>query len=184
MPLVRSSLVLGMPAVSVFITPPGPTSGCQPAAAKKAALHLANGKLSWKWQTSGVLSTSDFGNPPTTTDYLLCFYDGSGRRLSATAPAGRTCGKKPCWRTLGGGFSYKDKTGTPDGLMKLLLKSGDAGRGKIAVKGGGANLRLPALPLTTPVRAQLAQSGGSTCWEATYSSARTNTASAFNAKSD
>lgn len=95
------------------------------------------------------------------------------------------CGTTPCWKALGTvGFKYGDKAGTPDGLTKALLKAGGAGMGKIDVKGGGPNLHLPMLPLTTPVRVQLRQSSSSACWEATYSTATTNTASGFKAKSD
>jgi hypothetical protein len=95
------------------------------------------------------------------------------------------CGTKPCWKVLGTiGFTYADKTGTPDGLTKVLLKAGSAGRGKIGVNGSGVNLRLPTLPLTTPVKVQLQQDGSSACWEAMYSTATTNTGSAFEAKSD
>jgi hypothetical protein len=106
--------------------------------------------------------------------------------MSAEVPAARTCGTKPCWKALGTvGFTYADKIGTPDGLTKVLLKAGSGGMmGKIGVKGSGANLRLPTLPMTTPVKAQLRQDGSSTCWEATYSTETTNTASAFKAKSD
>jgi hypothetical protein len=105
--------------------------------------------------------------------------------MSAQVPAARTCGTKPCWKALGTlGFTYADNVGTPDGLTKVLLKAGSAGRGKIGVKGSGANLHLPTLPMTTPVRAQLRQDGSSACWEAAYSTATTNTASAFKAKSD
>jgi hypothetical protein len=95
------------------------------------------------------------------------------------------CGTTPCWRVLGTvGFMYADKVGTPDGLTKVLLKAGSAGSGKIGVKGSGANLRLPTLPLTTPVKVQLQQDDSSACWEATYSTATTNTGSSFKAKSD
>jgi hypothetical protein len=36
--------------------------------------------------------------PPTTGDtgYAVCLYDQGGRRLEAIAPAGRTCGTRPC----------------------------------------------------------------------------------------
>jgi len=57
-------------------------------------------------------------------------------------------------------------------------------RGKIQVKGGGANLHLPTLPLVTPVRMQLHREDTGACWEATYSSASTNTTGGFKAKSD
>jgi hypothetical protein len=56
------------------------------------------------------------------------------------------------------------------------------GHGKIQVK--GKNVPLVALPLTTPVRVQLQQSSSTTCWEATYSTATSNTASTFKARSD
>jgi hypothetical protein len=162
-----------------------PVSGCQGAAALKASLVLGNGKLTWKWTSSGVVATTDFGSPPTTTDYLLCVYDASGERLSAQVAAGGMCGTRPCWKALGTvGFKYADTTGMPDGLTKVLLKAGSAGRGKVGVNGSGPNLHLPALLLTLPVTVQLQQDASSVCWEATYSMATMNTASAFKAKSD
>ena len=164
---------------------PTPVSGCQGAAAQKASLVLANGKLSWKWTSSAAVATGDFGSPPTTTDYLLCIYDASGERLGAQVAASGMCGTRPCWKALGTvGFKYVDTAGTPDGLTKVLLKAGSAGRGKLGVNGSGTNLHLPILPLTMPVTVQLQQDASSACWEATYSTATTNTASAFKAKSD
>ena len=106
-------------------------------------------------------------------------------REAAQAPADRMCGTKPCWKAFGTiGFKYGDKTGTPDGLTKGVLKGGAAGTAKIQVKGAGTNLHLPTLPLMTPVRVQLRQSSSSACWEANYSMATTNTGSVFKAKSD
>jgi len=162
-----------------------PVSGCQPAATQRAQLSLGNGKLSWKWTSSGAVVPSDFGHPLTTTQYLLCLYDSFGEKLSGGVPAGGTCGTQPCWKVLGTvGFKYADKAGTPDGLTKVVLKAGGAGHGKLQVQGGGTNLPLPMLPLTTPVRAQLLQSNSGTCWEATYSTATTNSATKFKAKSN
>jgi phospholipase C len=163
---------------------PTPTSGCQASASAKGKLQLGKGKLKWKWVSSADVATSDFGDPTTTMDYVLCLYDASSEKLSAMAPAGGTCGTKPCWKPSSTvGFKYADKDGTPDGLTKVGLKSGAAGHAKIQVKGGGANLQLPTLPLTTPVVVQLRQSSSSACWEATYSTA-TNTSTGFKAKSD
>jgi hypothetical protein len=82
------------------------------------------------------------------------------------------------------GFKYANTAGSADGLTKVLLKAGSAGKGKLGVNGSGPNLNLPTLPLTTPVKVQLRQDATSACWEATYSTATTNTASAFKAKSD
>lgn len=173
-------------SVDAFACPSAPASGCQAAAAHKAQLALGSGKLSWKWTSSGTVATADFGTPATTTDYLLCVYDMTGLKQSAQAQADRMCGTKPCWKAVSTkGFKYGDKAGTPDGVTKVQLKSGGVGKGKIGVKGGGANLLLPTLPLTTPVKAQLLRSDSSSlCWEATYSTPTTNTASGFKAKSD
>jgi len=48
---------------------------------------------------------------------------------------------------------------------------------KVRARARGTNLLLPALPLTAPVRVQfVADHGGSPeCWEAEFSSFRTNT---------
>jgi hypothetical protein len=152
---------------------------------QKAQLKYGNGKLNSKWKSSAAVALSDFGSPKTTTDYVLCVYDQNGDQLGAEAPADGTCGTKPCWAVKGStGFKYTDKDGTPDGLTKISLKSGDAGKAKISVKGSGANLHLPTQTLALPVRVQVRQSSSSTCWEATYSTASTNTAGSFKAKSD
>jgi hypothetical protein len=185
-PTTTTSTTTSTTTTTLFLCDSIPASGCQPpAAVGKAQLLLGNGKLSWNW-TNTIFTASDFGSPPTTTNYLLCLYGNAGETLSAQAPAGRMCGTKPCWKALGTvGFTYGDQAGTPDGLTKVLLNTGHRIlRGKIGVQGGGANLHLPMLPLTTPVRVQLRRSGSSVCWEATYSTATTNTASEFKAKSD
>jgi len=66
------------------------------------------------------------------------------------------------------GWRYGDRDGTPDGLQKLLLRSGGAGESRLALKGKGAHLTLPALgSLALPLRTQLrSQAGG--CWEAEF----------------
>ena len=63
-----------------------------------------------------------------------------------------------------------------------LTAKGD-GASAILIKGRGPHLRLPALPLSTPLRAQL-QSSNRLCWEATYSAAVVNTTSQFRARTD
>jgi cysteine-rich repeat protein len=179
-----TSISTGTTSTTLVACGATPASGCQPAAAQRAQLLLGNGKLAWKWTSSGAVATTDFGSPPTTTDYLLCIYDASGERLSAPVAAGGMCGTRPCWKALGTiGFKYADMAGKLDGLTKVLLKAG-SGRGKLGVNGAGPNLLLPTLPLTLPVTVQLQQDASSACWEATYGTATTNTPSAFKAKSD
>ena len=86
------------------------------------------------------------------------------------------------------GFVYQDSDETPDGLGTIRLLTRNSFLGTLTIKGVGANLSnrplgLPSLPLPLPVRAQLQVANG-LCWEATYSSAKVNTAIRFRAISD
>src|SRR4029077_13101348 len=103
-----------------------------------------------KYIKGAATTLADFGDPLTSTDYTLCIYDSSARPqpiLFARAPAGGTCGTKPCWKTIKGGFKYNDKLFTPDGVQRVLLKSGPATKTKTLVKGRGFALPMPTLPL-------------------------------------
>ena len=60
---------------------------------------------------------------------------------------------------------------------------GTQGAAHVIVKGRGANLALPTLPLTPPVLVQLQASNGS-CWEASYSTSVANDAHKFIAGAD
>ena len=142
-------------------------------------------KLIFKWTSSLGVFRTDFGDPLGTTDYLVCLYDGSVLKLSAMAPADGSCAGQPCWTDNGlGVVKYTDRDLTPDGLQKILLRSGGAGSAKISVKGLGANLGLPGPPLATPVKVQIQRSGASFCWEATFSTPSRNELGLFKAKSD
>jgi len=164
---------------------PAPQTGCQPAAPQRAAILLAKGRLTWRWAGRAAVAASDFGDPATTTSYLLCIYDALGRESSAQAPAGGLCRGRPCWRQLGWvGFRYGDRDALPDGLVKISLAAGGPGRARIQVAAGTPNLHLPTLPFATPVLVQMQQTDGSGCWEATYTTGVTNTTGEFKAKSD
>ena len=128
-------------------------SGCQPAESRRAQLFLRNGTLKWRWISSADVATADFGDPTTMSHYVLCIYDASSLTMSAQAPAGGTCGTRPCWRTwkLAGGFKYVAKAATPPGLRKLFLRAGSAGRARIqANPPRGAAADLPTLPWRRP----------------------------------
>lgn len=192
------TVVPGVPTTTTTTTLPSlcgatPSTGCQPALGQKSKLTLKNSptdgkdRLAWSWVSSAAVPDADFADPVTgTTDYTLCLYDPGGRRLEATAPAGGTCGTKPCWRRTSSSFAYRDKLLDPDGLAKIGLKPAVvAGKAKIKVTGkGGGNLRMPGLPLTTPVRVQLLRRFTPTCWEATFSTSTRNDAEIFKASSD
>jgi hypothetical protein len=126
-------------------------------------------KIVWKW-LKGNAALSAFGNPVTSDSYALCIYDSSNQTIfSADAPAGGTCGSRPCWKATTTSFKYKDSLATPNGLTKILLKSGTTDNAKLVVKGKGGTLTLPTLPITgqVPLRVQL-QRVGAGCFESTY----------------
>jgi uncharacterized delta-60 repeat protein len=165
-----------------------PAAGCRPPVASgKAALFMKRAagdpkaQLAWSWVKGAATTKADFGNPVASDTYELCVYDGTPALIAtATAPAGGVCGPvrkpKPCWKATKTGFVYADKELTPDGLQSLKLKAGVAGKASIVLKGKGAALGLPAIPLVQPVTVQLRNSSG-VCWEATYSApAKKNTA--------
>ena len=44
------------------------------------------------------------------------------------------------------------------------------------MKGKGVNLGMPALPLTAPITAQIANLDGGDCWETPFATAKVNVA--------
>jgi cysteine-rich repeat protein len=164
----------------------GPLLGCQPALAEKAKLKIKAGDrdvVAWTWKSSAETSLSIFGDPGSTNDYTLCIYDSSGLLMQFTAPAGSTCKDgKPCWTLGSKGFKYADRSSAHDGVSKLVLKPGDAGRAKLAMVAKG-HLDLAPLPLTLPVSVQLRAKDGA-CFQATFDAAKRNDALRFQATSD
>jgi hypothetical protein len=158
----------------------GPRAGClAPLVPGKSQLQVKRGRrdtsdaVSWTWTKGAATTPEDFGNPAGDADYALCIFDESGAEpalvFGGAAPAGGTCGRRDCWRGRGRprgvrGWKYSDRERTPDGLSSIDLKPGADGKARIAVKGRGPNLTLPALPMNVPLRVQL-QRGDGGCWE-------------------
>jgi cysteine-rich repeat protein len=155
-----------------------PAAGC--LTADEAQLLLKDGSpdtkdlLVWKWRAGPDVAAGLLGNPVAgPTSYTLCVYDAGGApplALSATAPAAGTCAGRPCWKALGFlGFKYGDKDLSPDGLLKLTIKSGGGGKANVTLKGKGSRLDMPELPLAQSPRvtAQLRASDG-ICFETVH----------------
>ncbi|MFM8411162.1 MAG: glycoside hydrolase family 44 protein, partial [Alphaproteobacteria bacterium] len=158
--------------------PAVPRTGCAAAAPGKSSLGIHGGglatrrSLDWKWTGADEVARADFGNPTTTDPLDLCVYAGGSLALSTRAPAGGTCGRKPCWTAKSTGFAYASADRSPLGIGKVVLKAGAAGRSRITVSAKSALLPDPGLPLSTPVVVQATRGEGAACWQATYSSAR------------
>jgi hypothetical protein len=144
-------------------------------------------KLMWKWMRGPMTMPNDFGDPTATADYALCVYDGAGTlKIQANVPA-----HAAKWAPLGSkGYKYRDAAMTADGVQTILLKGGAvAGKSKILLKGGEANLDLDAatLPLdaSAPITVQLLNSDTSACWQSTFppTTVKKNEEAFFKAKS-
>ncbi len=154
---------------------PDPIPGCRQVLADKPQplIQLKNkandrgDQMKWKWfKGFAAPIPEEYGDPLTTTDYVLCAYDASGTViLKAHAPAGGICRDGPCWAPLGGGgFKYKDKDGTPDGVKTLFLKGN-----RVGLLAKGEHLTLPAdmTTIVQPLTVQIQNSDGF-CFEAVY----------------
>ena len=159
----------------------------------QAGATPAKSKLTWKWAKGGALGIAELGSPASTDPFALCVYDRSGATpsllLRLDVPAGGTCGKKPCWATIGKaaagkGWKFADKTGANDGVKSIVLKTGAAGKSSVGLVASGE-----ILPLATfaswrlPVKVQL-QSAAGGCQQADFSAAKKNALGKLSAKSD
>ena len=139
-------------------------------------------KFSWKWSKGTVhLVQAAFGDPVNgTTTYTLCVYDQTGRthvfKMGASVVPGGMCGTKPCWKAVSDkGWGYKNTNGNADGVSKVQLKGGAAGKPQVQVQGKGATLPLPAptsgiefFDQDPAVIVQLHSSSPANCWSSTF----------------
>jgi cysteine-rich repeat protein len=168
-----------------------PADGCRTA--EKSLLLLKDSdnntsdKLVWKWLKGAQTTQDDFGMPTGTTAFSLCIYAGSAAGLVARADVPPDATK---WQALSDkGWKYNDASGSADGVQKVLLKGGGAGKSKVLMKGKGEDLAdLPAqtLPVAVdgfPVTVQLFNNAG-ICWGSAFESAdvKKNEANQFKAK--
>jgi CSLREA domain-containing protein len=170
--------------------PDAPDPGCALPAAHRASLKIVSRPgetlhdlIQLKWAKGPAVPGADFGAPGNGTLYELCVYVGASVAYRGQ-PVG-DCGAEPCWTALPTGWRFQSASGVPDGITGVVLREGLApGQARVQVKAKGA-LALAPLPLemSPGVVAQLRTSEGK-CWGASFSTARRNDASQFQAKSD
>ncbi len=140
---------------------PAPAAGCKVALPTKSQLQMKDkspdkgDQVKFKWTKGAITTLAEFGDPLTSDDYTLCVYEaGPAILATATAPAGGLCDGSPCWKTVGGGYKYKDKLSTPNGMAKVQLKEGLVpDKAKVQAQAKGVPLDMPvlgslSLPLT------------------------------------
>lgn len=164
----------GLPTSLVFVPGPcgsAPATGCLSSAGSILALKDNAGddgkdKLLWKWIHGDALTQGQLADPMVDASYALCLYAGP-----TNAPIGHAILPPGSdWGAIGD-KGYKFKGSTPDGLTGAVLKGGAAGRAKALVKGKGAGLPDPTLPMAYPVTVQLRQEGSPLCLESIFTSA-------------
>ena len=168
-----------------------PASGC--LAGGKVSFQIKDrtddtkDQLKWKWTKGAETTQPDFGDPLATTTYALCVYDHTGG-----VPALATTLEVPpnsLWQDRSPkGWKYKDKTLAVDGIQKIQLKPGTAGKSKAQLMARGTNIPMP-----TPVGAdryfaqdpavivQLVNSDG-VCWTSEFNAAKKNAGDQYKAK--
>jgi hypothetical protein len=164
------------------VCPPAPVDPCRAAGRSVFVIddRTDDGKdfLLDRWTKGDATSGGALGDPvDTTTSYALCVYDdldpGPTLIVDAMAPDAGLCPGETCWRSLkapASGLFYRRPFGVPDGLTSLLVKAGASGQSRVILRGTGARLPLPGLPLVAPVTVQVLTSDGK-CWGATYTGA-------------
>jgi uncharacterized delta-60 repeat protein len=168
-----------------------PVGGCRQAGA--ASLRIRDDLfdkrdlLVWKHKKGPDTVGADFGAPTAGDRLTLCLYGPTPLLPMARTSlgGGGTCSGRPCWKGTGNpagakGFKLKDANGLEDGLTRVVLGGGTGGRTSLSLSGKGPRLRLPTLPLATPLHVRLQSSTGA-CWDSVFSAAALNTTSRFEA---
>lgn len=153
---------------------PSPLLDCQRGTKSKLRIRSTGGSsnnLRWGWQTDEVARPS--GDPASENiTYAFCMYSSgtSTRREVGAHTRNDHCVGGDCWTALGSsGLRYGDGGSFPDGVSKLTVAHPRKGGTKIVLKGRGANLSLPELPLPegSDSIAQLVNDRGA-CWETVF----------------
>jgi hypothetical protein len=123
--------------------------------------------LAWKWSNGAATAVGDFGSPTTTASYAVCLYANDALVAPLSVPAGGLCDGKPCWRSKGSGFVYRNKGGAPDGITQVTLKEGVDRKARIQVKGKGVPVDLGTLT-SGPIVVQIRNRASGLCWGTTF----------------
>jgi hypothetical protein len=169
-----------------------PVPGC--LVAGRASLQIRDhassddrDQVKWKWGRGDDSSATPLGDPLATTAYVLCLYDSSaGVPVLVSSlqvdPNGAWRDKEPK------GWSYKDKAGAFDGVQKMQIRRGTAGKSKaqVSARGTGIPMASPASPeqyfaVDPSVTVQLINTEGA-CWTSDFTTASKNAPDRFKAK--
>ena len=188
-----------------FVCPTTPDTSCDTTWGQGALLvketKPGKEKIRLDFGKGPELAQEDLGNPLAVggTSYSTCVYDGANNLVAQmdVDRAGMLCAGKPCWLPLGGlppdglGYLYRDKDASSDGIARLTLKAGNAGKSKLSIRGANnfkkdqdrlPTLLAPRLAGSTSVTAQLHDHARTECFSVTYDDVKKDDGRIFKAK--
>ena len=144
-------------------------------------------QIKWKLKKGDGFAQNVLGNPATTRAYSLCIYDETGGVPALVGTI--TIDPNANWEDKSPkGFSYKDKTGTEDGVTKASLKPGATTKSSVSVSAKGTAIPMPLhyslteiFNVDTAVTVQLVNDETSLCWTSEFTTVKANTAEQFKA---
>ncbi|GIW91604.1 MAG: hypothetical protein KatS3mg109_2036 [Pirellulaceae bacterium] len=147
------------PACPAVACPPAPLLSCDLPPARAVLVMKDNNDDAKDLFQLGLYSNaterlgSDLGEPLTRSTYTVCVWQGSTLIAQLQAPPGQNWSFVSNRHYKYEGYVYSDKTGANDGLGRFKVLGGRTTprATKVIVKGKGANLPDPTLPLLTPM---------------------------------
>ena len=98
-------------------------------------------EIKWKSSRGGLIDQADLGSPSSTTQYELCIYELA---LLPVLKAAIPISPAPAWNDRSPkGWIYNDKAGLADGIRKIKIKAGSAGKTKVQVRAKGSTPLWP-----------------------------------------
>jgi uncharacterized delta-60 repeat protein len=142
-------------------------------------------RAQFNWGNGPVVPLTDFGDPGSELS-RVCVYDQTGPGSYALVLSGSPSAiGRGTWKATSTGWRFKSRFGVPDGITRVSLEASTAPlRARVQVKAKNPTFATE-LPLQAhpSVVAQFKMSHG-TCWGATFSMPKTNSATEFKANSD
>jgi len=138
-------------------------------------------KFQWQWGRGDAFDQSDLGDPTLSTDYALCIYDATGGETTLAASLSLPAGNSGWRNNAPYGWKWSERDGLVNGIRKLDLRGGAAGKSKVKLRAGGSFLPLPGALAASAyfdedpaVIVQLLSSEGS-CWTSSFLPVDTST---------
>jgi hypothetical protein len=126
-------------------------------------------RVRWKLARGAASTPADLGDPTAGTDYELCIYVEVGGACTLVVHPDALAGTGWQKRRNGFAFTAPDFATNPNGIRRVRLRTGPAGKSSVLIRGRGDLLGLEALPLPdgASLLVQL-HNGADRCWSTEF----------------